>query len=87
MGLMNMPTEAKNRVTIMVRSDPISALTWVAKGDSPRSIPATNAPSAGEMPTAWAAQVAPSPVETAKSTVSSRLAKRNAEESILGINW
>ncbi len=69
---------------MMMRIEPISARIWVAKGDSPSSMPATKAPSAGEMCNLWAAQAAPKPTAMLSRTVNSRLAKSFASLNIKG---
>ena len=43
-------TEVKNSVTNNVRRETISDRIWIAKGDSASSIPAKNAPRAGDRP-------------------------------------
>ena len=80
-----MPTELKNSTMKMALRPDTPARTCMANGDSARSMPARNAPSAGDTPTACAAHVAPTPVSTASSTDSSWLRFSSGRRSRRGV--
>ena len=74
-GSTSMPTALKNSVRSSVLSEDTSARTCTANGDSASKRPATNAPSAGDTPTACARTPEPRPETTATKSGSSRLAR------------
>ncbi len=86
-GSASMPTDVKNNVTKSVRRDPTSARIWEEKGDSASSIPARNAPRAGESPRECAAQAEPNARMMASNTTSSRSAKSPRRMSSRGMRW